>query len=565
MERPDAESDKDKENGTTHIVSKVSYLSGVGTAHPLYEEFQRLRGFFLSTGFDEVENPMIVKKEEMFKQFENESYPVLSHTYFLSGYPKPIRKVSSKEVWNWLIRENIASDVDDDMNARIKEDLEHYLKNEIDAHALVDELCDSLSLDKEVVASMVTELMDLDHRKPKVSEDTLRSHMSSVWFPTIQAAIGHHADPPIKLFTMGRLFRKETTLDERHVMSYHIASCVIVDEEMTQDIAEAVARGILDRLGVVDPVIEPKEWTTNYFKRGQEYRVMLNDLEVAAFGIYSPDVLSKYGIHMPVFGFGIGIERILMAQKGYHNVNELLYPQFYSALSYTDSQIANSFGLIKSPKTKLGKTIAEAIVTAYEANSGAEAPIKVPVADIAIDEEMAAALSKIKKNGTIDHTKDLHVEVYLRESEGNRTLAGPLMFGRLMIVDGGIQLDTGQAAPQGEENPIPTGISVLDAFAKYAAWRIERNIGRGKAMTEVKMVKSLEDINLELEPGVRQYIITNDKTINVKGPLLARVVMKVRTGSKECGTQAEEPKPKAVKKEAEEQAPADTPAQNNGN
>ncbi|HDN83093.1 MAG TPA: O-phosphoserine--tRNA ligase, partial [Candidatus Altiarchaeales archaeon] len=78
-----------------------------GKSHPVQDLIQELREIFLSLGFDEVENPIFIPEEDVYKQYGKEAAVVLDRCYYLAVLPRPdigikkdhiaeIRKISPK-------------------------------------------------------------------------------------------------------------------------------------------------------------------------------------------------------------------------------------------------------------------------------------------------------------------------------------------------------------------------------------------------------------------------------------------------------------------------------------
>ena len=64
-------------------------LSGRGSPHPIYELIQKLRERFLSLGFDEIFNPIIIEENEIYRQYGPEAPIILDRCYYLAGLPRP--------------------------------------------------------------------------------------------------------------------------------------------------------------------------------------------------------------------------------------------------------------------------------------------------------------------------------------------------------------------------------------------------------------------------------------------------------------------------------------------
>ena len=52
-------------------------------AHPIFTIIQRLRECYLSLGFDEVCNPIMVEEQDVYKQFGPEAMAVLDRVFYL--------------------------------------------------------------------------------------------------------------------------------------------------------------------------------------------------------------------------------------------------------------------------------------------------------------------------------------------------------------------------------------------------------------------------------------------------------------------------------------------------
>ena len=59
------------------------------SAHPVFETVNRLRETYLSLGFDEACNPLIVEEQDIYRQFGPEAAAVLDRVFYLGGLPRP--------------------------------------------------------------------------------------------------------------------------------------------------------------------------------------------------------------------------------------------------------------------------------------------------------------------------------------------------------------------------------------------------------------------------------------------------------------------------------------------
>ena len=69
--------------------SKKDYAGGKGSPHPMHELVAKTRKVFLDLGFDEVENPVFIGEEDVYKQYGPEAPVILDRVYYLAGLPRP--------------------------------------------------------------------------------------------------------------------------------------------------------------------------------------------------------------------------------------------------------------------------------------------------------------------------------------------------------------------------------------------------------------------------------------------------------------------------------------------
>ena len=128
--------------------------------------------------------------------------------------------------------------------------------------------------------------------------------------------------------------------------------------------------------------------------------------------------------------------------------------------------------------------------------------------------------------------KDRNVEVSVVEEEDNTQLVGPAGFNKIFVHNGNVLgvppngWDDGNILEEGYD----TGFTYIGAFSKKVARKIEKMVEKGECSFEekVKMVETLNDINLGLEKPGRRYVTNNKKKIDVRGPFFLTVKVKVR-------------------------------------
>jgi O-phosphoseryl-tRNA synthetase len=461
-----------------------------GKPHLVRELIQKSRQILLNLGFDEVENLTLLPDSDVVKQYGPEARVILDRAFYLAELPRPDIGLSEKRISQ--IKE-ISQEIDIE---KLQTLLRNYKKGEIEADNLIEELIAKLG----ITDYQATDLMDkvfpeIKELQPVPTNKTLRSHMTATWFHTL-AALQDKASFPVALFSVGPRYRNEQREDARHLRVHHSASIVVMDPEMSLDAGRAITKDIMQQYGFPDVKFETKTATSKYYAPGQEQEVFVKHkeswLEIADIGMYSPVALANFDIKYPVFNAGFGIERLGMLIYEVDDVRKLAYPQF-SVTEYSDEDIAKSITYITSPQTARGQKIAQAIEETARRHKDEIAPC-----------EFLA-------------WKDEFVEVKIVETEAGKRLIGPAGFNEICVANGAIYSDI---VPSG----IHTGINYMRAMAMGAAAAIETS--KDNLTYQVKGVRHLSDLNLEIPEAIRQYIEGQNKKIGVRGAVFVAIEVK---------------------------------------
>jgi O-phosphoseryl-tRNA synthetase len=269
-----------------------------------------------------------------------------------------------------------------------------------------------------------------------------------------------------------------------------------MDPEMSLDAGRAIASDIMQQYGFSDLRFETKTATSKYYAPGQEQEVFVKHkgawLEIADIGMYSPVALANFDIKYPVFNAGFGIERLGMLIYEIDDMRKLAYPQF-AVVEYSDEEIAKSISYIASPQTVRGQGIAMAIEETARKHKDEVAPC-----------EFLA-------------WKDESIEVKVLEKEAGKRLIGPAGFNEICVADGAIYSDV---VPSG----VCTGINYMRAIAMGAAAAIEKN--NDDVTYQVKGIRHLSDLNLEIPESVREHIEGQRKKIGIGGAVFVAIEAK---------------------------------------
>ena len=200
-----------------------------GKSHMLYDTIWELRQTYLQLGFDEVINLLFIEDDHIYKQFGPEAPAVLDRCFYLAGLPRPDIGLGLDKIEKI---ESLGVALNEDKIQNLKDVFRHYKKGDVSGDDLVQDLASALEVDDEISLRVLERVFpELRELKPLASHTTLRSHMTSGWFITLKS-INQSRPLPLKLFSIDRCFRREQKEDASHLMTYHSASCIWMDDEV---------------------------------------------------------------------------------------------------------------------------------------------------------------------------------------------------------------------------------------------------------------------------------------------------------------------------------------------
>jgi O-phosphoseryl-tRNA synthetase len=458
-------------------------LDGAGKPHQVSAQMQQLREGFLRLGFDEVQTPIIVEDEEVYRQYGPEAPIILDRCYYLAALPRPDIGLSDQKIRKIG---NLGITLDEEKRVRLQELLRNYKRGIIDADDLVEHLVVALDTRDSLALRVVREVFpEFTALRPVPTSLTLRAHLTSSWFGTLKV-LQHKRSHPIKLFSIGIRFRREQSEDATHLRAHYGASCVVLDEAVSIDDGKRITERLLHTYDFTTAAFVQKTATSKYYAPGTEFEgfVRLSSdseaIEVVDFGMYSPIALARYGIEYPVLNVGLGVERLAMLVQGEDDIRRIAYPQFYGQWTLTDAELAGMIRVASEPRSEAGRAIMEAIVrTAIK-----HADYPSPCAFVALN------------------------TIYVYQANV------------LGIPEEG--LDKAQHVVEARDQGIPTGIRYLDALAALAATKIEAMTTSRAPLTidfRVRIAKQPSDVNVRVEVAALNYITGRQKRIAVKGPV----------------------------------------------
>ncbi|HML04695.1 MAG TPA: phenylalanine--tRNA ligase subunit alpha [Methanobacterium sp.] len=155
---------------------------------------------------------------------------------------------------------------------------------------------------------------DIDVAKQSV----LRTHTTCV-------SARHLAEnkPPLKMFSVGRVFRRET-ITYKHLPEFHQVEGIVADENITFRNLLGILKEFYYKLGF-EVRFRPAYFPYTYLS--VECEIYLPDkdtwIELGGAGMFRPEVLEPLGVKTPVAAFGLGIERLAMMRLDIKDIRML--------------------------------------------------------------------------------------------------------------------------------------------------------------------------------------------------------------------------------------------------
>jgi len=489
-------------------------LGKMGTPHPLFDLFQKMRQSFLDLGFMEVANPIIVDEIEVRKQYGLEALAILDRCYYLATLPRPdigLSKAKCQEIERYGVQ------LTEGKTSALRKVLRDYKMEKIASDDLVEKIAEALNTSDSIATLILSEVFpEFAALKPEPSPLTLRSHMTSAWFLTLQA-LQHKLEMPVKLFSVGVRFRREPSEDPTHLRVHHAASCVVMDEEVDVRDGEEITKVVLRPLGFNRFRFIQKKVTSKYYVPETEYEghifhpTLKEWIEIADHGLYNPIALARYNLEYPVLNVGIGVERVAMALHDETDVRRLVFPQFFVEPHLSDVEIAKMVKVDVKPQTGLGLKILNGIESTAHNHADALGPCEFLVHEEKMSEKI--------------------LKVYVYTPEAGAKLLGSAALNRIYVYDGNVLgvaekiIESPNTLGKALKKSVPVGFSYLHAVASLAAAKIEEAVfsGTKNLNIRIKMAKRPSDVNIQISDVARRYITSNKKRIKIDGPIFVGV------------------------------------------
>lgn len=513
IERKSKEDFEEAWNETKNLVkikkSRSYTEGGHGSEHSVSRTIGGVRKSYLKIGFNEVINPLLIEDKEIHRQFGPEATAVLDRCYYIAGLPRPDIGISEKKMKK-IEKMGLKASKED-----LQEVLRGYKTGVIDGDDLVTEIAKGLGTDDGTALKVLDKVFpEIKGLKPRASQTTLRSHMTSGWFLTLQS-LNNRVDLPLKLFSIDRCFRREQREDKGHLRTYYSASSVIMDDRVALENGREIVESILEEFGFSDFRFQLDPKRSKYYAPDTQTEVYgLSPggewVEIATFGMYSPVALSRYGIETPVLNIGIGVERLSQVLTAERDIRKLVMSQFHYDLELSDEELAKSISFIAEPCSEDGKALAQKIVEEARSHAQDPGPTEVGVYE-----------------GSFMGRK---IKVSLVEVEENAKLLGPAALNRIIVLDGNILgVSEKKALSMVEEGAVDVGLTYVHGLANMAARAVEDALASGEdeGKVQIKGAKLPSDINIRLKDLAARFISSSQKKIDLRGPVFTTLTFTV--------------------------------------
>ena len=136
--------------------------------------------------------------------------------------------------------------------------------------------------------------------------------------------LSEHPTPPAKIFSIGKVFRREN-IDTTHLPEFYQIEGIIHEKNANFCMLIGVLKEFYKRMGFERIRFRPAYFP--YTEPSMEVEVEWHGewMELGGSGIFRPEVTEPFGIKDPVLAWGLGLERMAMFVLGLSDIRELYF------------------------------------------------------------------------------------------------------------------------------------------------------------------------------------------------------------------------------------------------
>ena len=149
-------------------------------------------------------------------------------------------------------------------------------------------------------------------------QSVLRTHTTG-----ISTRFLNEYKPPLKMFSVGRVFRRET-ITYKHLPEFHQVEGIVAAENINYKNLLGILKEFYKKLGF-EVRFRPAYFPYTYLST--ECEVYLEEkeswIELGGAGMFRPEVLEPLSVDVPVLAYGLGIERLAMIRYDISDIRML--------------------------------------------------------------------------------------------------------------------------------------------------------------------------------------------------------------------------------------------------
>jgi phenylalanyl-tRNA synthetase alpha chain len=136
--------------------------------------------------------------------------------------------------------------------------------------------------------------------------------------------LSKHPNPPVKVFSIGRVFRREA-LDSTHLPEFQQIEGIVMEEKANLRMLIGILTEFYNRIGFEKIRIRPGYFP--YTEPSLEVEIQFEGkwLEFGGAGIFRPEVTAPFGVKHPVLAWGLGLERLVMMRYKQKDIRSLYF------------------------------------------------------------------------------------------------------------------------------------------------------------------------------------------------------------------------------------------------
>jgi phenylalanyl-tRNA synthetase alpha chain len=248
-----------------------------GKLHPLQRTIEDIRRIFLNLGFTESRGTIL---ESAFWNFDSLFQP----------------------------QDHAAREMQDTF----------YIKNPKETQLPENELVEKVKNTHEFGGQTGSEGWKYQWEKDVARQSVLRTHTTCV-----SARFLKDNQPPLKMFSVGRVFRRET-ITYKHLPEFHQVEGIVAADGINFRNLLGILKEFYYQLGF-EVRFRPAYFPYTYLSTECEIYLPEKEswIELGGAGMFRPEVLEPLGVETPVAAFGLGIERLAMILLGIKDIRML--------------------------------------------------------------------------------------------------------------------------------------------------------------------------------------------------------------------------------------------------